>query len=84
MNNNDLDDYAPSERGSVGKLEFPLPEQQYDFNLAVNANELVCCLLEIDQLCRNIQKHGREGIDCPDDLAEMIREEINEVRHLME
>ena len=72
------------ERGSIGKLEFPLPEQQNDFNLAVNAIELVCCLNEIDQLCRNVQKYGREGIDCPDDLAEMIRNEINEVRHLME
>jgi len=73
------------ERGSVGKLEFPLPEQQHDFNLAVNANELVCCLFDIDQLCRSIQKYGPNSKEyTPEDLADQIREEINEVRHLME
>lgn len=40
-----------------GKLEFNLPEEQYEFDCAVNGEKAISCLYFIDQKLRNKIKY---------------------------
>ena len=41
----------------IAKLEFELPEEKEEFNLASNASSLYTTIWDIDHLCRDIIKH---------------------------
>lgn len=70
------------ERGSTATLTFPLPEMRYEFNTAANAIDLAIVLNDVDRLCRDVLKH--DTITDVYKLAERIREEITDVRHLID
>ena len=66
------------------KLTFNLPEEQGDFEMAVNGNKYAALIFEYDQWLRNIIKYGSDGIshdkydayaECRQKLNEMLMEE---------
>lgn len=54
-------------------LEFDLPTDQGEFDLAINARALWSVLWEFDQELRDVEKHG-QAMDA--DGAEMARETL--------
>lgn len=56
-------------------LQFDLPEEDGDFNAAVNGRRAISILWEIDQRCRSLLKHG-DPTEEQAKLAEEIREMI--------
>jgi len=65
-------------------LEFNLPEEQSEFDLANMASKLYCCLWDIDQKIRGYLKYGHNFKtieDCLDSLREEIwdRVELDEI-----
>lgn len=57
-----------------GKLEFTLPEEQEEFNLAVSAGRMHTCLWEISQeVFRPARKHGY-----PDEKIQTLLTELGE------
>ena len=59
----------------IAKLEFNLPEEQSEFNLANMASKLYCCLWEVNQELRSFLKYGHK-FKSADDLAEYLRDKI--------
>jgi len=62
------------------KLEFNLPEDKYDFDSAIQGNDMTLVLFKMDQFLRGKIKHN------PDNLApaawkafEMCREELHDL-----
>jgi molecular chaperone GrpE (heat shock protein) len=51
-------------------LKFDLPEEQEEFNDAVNGNAFKAVIWELDQWMRSQLKHG----DLPDDVHEKVQE----------
>jgi molecular chaperone GrpE (heat shock protein) len=54
------------------KLTFELPEEQEEFNDAVNGNAFKAVIWELDQYMRSQIKHG--------DLADDVHEKVQEIR----
>ena len=54
------------------KLTFNLPEEQEEFNDAVNGNAFKAVIWELDQWMRSQLKHG--------DLADDVHEKVQEIR----
>jgi hypothetical protein len=54
------------------KLTFNLPEEQEEFNDAVNGNAFKAVIWELDQWMRSQIKHG--------DLADDVHEKVQEIR----
>ena len=52
------------------KLTFELPEEQEEFNDAVNGNAFKAVIWELDQYMRSQLKHG----DLPDDVHDKVQE----------
>ena len=65
-------------RGIVGKLEFPLPEEQWAFKVASNSVEIFSTLRELDELMRSMLKTDKILSMSAYDLAERVRSEIEE------
>jgi hypothetical protein len=62
-------------------LQFSLPEEQSEFNEAVNGSKFQSALQGIDEACRNWLKHGHEFEDTADALQavrDMIPQDIYE------
>ena len=60
---------------SKGILQFDLPDEQEDFDLAVNAWKYSHVLYEIDQYLRSLVKYEAEGAEVAD-VAEGIRDRL--------
>jgi len=56
----------------IAELRFNLPEQRWEFDQAIRAHEAWAALRDIDQVCRNVVKHGTEH-KTPEELAQAIR-----------
>ena len=54
------------------KLTFNLPEEQEEFNDAINGNAFKAVIWELDQWMRSQIKHG--------DLADDVHEKVQEIR----
>jgi hypothetical protein len=57
-------------------LRFDLPEEQAEFDAAVQGGAARCLLWEIDQHCRSLLKHGtpsEETRQFAEDIRQMIR-----------
>ena len=52
------------------QLTFKLPEEQEEFNDAVNGNAFKAVIWELDQYMRSQLKHG----DLPDDVHDKVQE----------
>jgi len=64
-------------------IEFNLPEDQSELNVAMGAQQLYSFVHDIDQRLRSILKHGG-GPETVQALAEEIREQIHEdVGHIL-
>jgi hypothetical protein len=61
----------------VATLTFNLPDEQYEFDAAINGRKALLCLWEIDQKLRSLLKHG-EPSDETARLAEEIRQFIRD------
>jgi len=66
---------------SKATLEFNLPDEQGDFDAAINGRAALSVLWDIDQRCRSLLKHGN-----PTEEQAKLAEEIREMIpfHLME
>ena len=62
-----------------GKLEFNLPEEEYDFRNAVNGEKYHSLLLEIDNSCRLMLKH--KGSYTVEDALNNIRNIIEAIEY---
>ena len=62
---------------SKGILEFNLPEEQSEFERAVNASKYSGALWEIQQYIRDLRKHGHK-FKTVDEAVEMIANRIYE------
>jgi hypothetical protein len=61
----------------IATLRFKLPDEQGDFDAAINGRKAFVCLWEIDQKLRGLLKHG-EPSDETARLAEEIRQLIRD------
>lgn len=60
-------------------IEFDLPEESNEMNLALRGNEAFSRLFDVDQMCRSYLKYdGHEGNEKPLDFIERIRHVIHE------
>jgi len=57
-------------------LEFNLPEDTYEYMRAAQANDAWSALYEIDNMLRNLLKHGNNDHKTIEQLAEAIRIEV--------
>jgi hypothetical protein len=56
-------------------LQFDLPEEDGDFNAAVQGRRAITILWEIDQWCRGLLKHGdptKEQTELAEEIRQMI------------
>jgi len=60
-----------------GILEFNLPEEQEEHELAVNAYKLVSAISDLDNHCRSALKHGH-NYKTPEEVLEAVREQLSE------
>ena len=63
-------------RGVIGRLEFPLPEENDAFLVAVRAPILHRTLREIDEELRRLLKDENPSGKSAEDLAEWLRSKI--------
>ena len=63
------------EQGMKATLTFTIPDEQGDFDAAINGRKALLALWEIDQRLRSLLKHG-EPSDEMRRLAEELREMI--------
>lgn len=61
-----------------GILEFNLPEEEYEFQIASKANNAHWALRSIDERLRTWLKHGHQFKDA-DDAVRGIRDELNKI-----
>jgi len=65
-------------------LEFNLPEEQYDFEMASNAMKLRDLIADLDKSARDWLKYGGMKFKSKQDVLEWMRDQINEVRQIIE
>jgi hypothetical protein len=56
-------------------LEYKLPEETYEYMRAAQANDAWAALYEIDNMLRNLLKHGDSRYKTIEELAQAIRTE---------
>ena len=61
-------------------LKFDLPEEQEEFNDAVNGNAFKTVIWELDQYMRSQLKHG----DLPDDVHEKVQEIRDQLHSILD
>ena len=62
-------------------LTFALPDEQGDFDAAINGRKAFLCLWEIDQKLRSLLKHGEpsgETGQLAEEIRQLIRDECVE------
>jgi len=59
----------------IATLQYNLPDEQGEFDAAINGRKALSALWDIDQACRSLLKHG-EPTEGQAELAERIREMI--------
>lgn len=64
------------QRGSVGKLEFPLPEKQREFEVAVRWPTMWGALHSIDAELKRLLEDKNPSGKSAEDLAEWLRSKI--------
>jgi hypothetical protein len=57
-------------------LEYDLPDEQEEFEIAIKSRDYFCQLWKIDQHLRSILKHGDPEAQSTRELAENIRNMI--------
>lgn len=62
----------------IAKLEFNLPEEQYDFTLASSAGTLSSFVWELTNWVRSERKYGEKSLLSYDDLWTKIHELLKE------
>jgi hypothetical protein len=62
------------------KLIFNLPEEQEEFNDAVNGSAFKTAIWELDQYMRSQLKHG----DLPDDVHEKVQEIRDQLHSILD
>jgi hypothetical protein len=62
------------------KLTFELPEEQEEFNDAVNGSAFKTAIWELDQYMRSQLKHG----DLPDDVHEKVQEIRDQLHSILD
>lgn len=65
-------------------LEFQLPDEKEDFELAQKAGKIACQIDEIQRLLKSLDKYGGVGDKSIDSLSKyeivsFIREEVNKI-----
>jgi hypothetical protein len=63
-------------------LSYDLPDDQGEFDAAINGRKALSILWEIDQRCRSLLKHGEptpEQAALAEEIREMIPNELLEV-----
>lgn len=55
-------------------IEFTLPEEQEEHLRAARANDAWCALYDIDNMLRNLLKHGDNRYKTVEELATAVRE----------
>lgn len=60
------------------KLTFNLPEDQHEWDNAVNANNMYCALWEIHEEIRRVWKYG-ELTEGQFEIVEQIYDKVNEI-----
>jgi len=62
------------------KLEFELPEDREEFNLAVNGNNWHDAMYELDQWLRGkIKYNNEEFTETEEELLQTVRDQLHEV-----
>lgn len=59
------------------KLEFQLPEDEYDFKICISAQEMKSAIFIFDEYLRSVEKHRDHGNEAGK-LIQEIREEFYE------
>lgn len=67
----------------IGTIEFELPEEQNEFEMAVSVHKFASASCEIDSKMRNVLKHGNLENFTVDSLAQWVRDELSEVMGLI-
>ena len=62
------------------RLTFELPEEQEEFNDAVNGNAFKAVIWELDQYMRSQLKHG----DLPDDVHDKVQEIRDQLHSILD
>ena len=62
------------------RLTFELPEEQEEFNDAVNGSAFKTAIWELDQYMRSQLKHG----DLPDDVHEKVQEIRDQLHSILD
>ena len=65
----------------IATLRYKLPDEQGDFDAAINGRKAFVCLWEIDQKLRSLLKHGEpsgEAGRLAEEIRQMIRDECAE------
>lgn len=59
----------------IAILKFKLPEEQYEFDIAIKSNDTKRMLWDFSQQLRSWRKHGNDFTD-PEDALDKIRTEF--------
>jgi predicted nucleic acid-binding protein len=57
-------------------ITFDLPEEQSDYEVAMNAGKMYCALFEIYNVCRSEWKHNQNATEATIAVAEIINDLI--------
>ena len=61
------------------KLEYNLPEDQEQFNVAVKGMDWALLAWDIDQMIRSLLKYAQENDETTAEALERIREQIHDI-----
>lgn len=61
------------------KLEFNLPDDQHDFDFAVNGSKWYCVAWDLDQWLRSEIKYNEEIAECDRESFEIVRDKLRDL-----
>jgi hypothetical protein len=65
---------------SIAKLEFKLPEEEYEFKLAQRGRDYYCVILEVQRLLRDFRKYDDSDPKKYPEYFESIQRAVNEAQ----
>ena len=65
-------------------LEFNLPEEKHEHELAINAATMYCAICDLDNHLRNLIKHGDDSEDAKRLAEEIRRDYLSDIKTKLE
>lgn len=65
-------------------IEFNLPEESHEHELAINASSMYCAICDLDNYLRNLIKHGDDSEDVKRLAVEIRNDYLSDIKAKLE